>query len=228
MLQQVTNAALNAVQPYINGMQQFGTRLGSSILSQMKAGAGELKPFQVVTPSAKRSYFRIEFDPKKDLDKKRKYRPVPVMRPALPDDFITRLTAARMALDPRRPMMSLITVLETILQVEDPAGELDRIWEDIAQTDPVIVAEQIADAMERLGEPEMAARMRENEFKTKLIEDLRMRQLTGNIPAAPGGPGPETGARTATQRTGEAAQQGEGMSGEGAALLGALGETVQP
>lgn len=114
--------------------------------------------------------------------------------------------------------MSLITVLENILQVDDPAAEIDRIWEDIANTDPVIVLEQIASALERLHEPELAARVRQNEFRTKMIEELQWRQQTGQMPPAPvpgpgkggmaaggGGPEgmvPETGAQTSTQRGG--------------------------
>lgn len=231
MLQQMTNAALNSLEPYQDGMKQLGIRFGGSLLRQMQLAAGSLKAFEVVTTAPQRAFFRLEFDPKVDLDAKRKYRPVPIPKPALPDDLTVRLTAARMALDPRRPMLSLVTVLETILRIEDPAGELDRIWEDIAQTDPVIVAEQIADAMERLGEEEMAARMRENEFRMKLIEELKFRQATGGIPGLPGqgappGPGPETGSPTATRRTGEAARERGGLESEGRELMGALGETV--
>jgi hypothetical protein len=232
-LQQMTNTAVNALEPYLDGMKQFGIRFGGSVLKQMQLAAGELAPFQVVTPTPKRAYFRIEFDPKVDLDRNRRYRPVPVPKPALPDDLTVRLTAARLALDPRRPLLSLITVLETIVQIEDPAGEVNRIWEDIAQTDPVIVAEQIADALERLGEDTMAARMRETEFRQKLVEDIKFRQITGSIPGLGGqqpGPGPETGAVQANQRTSTPGTQppGGGMQGEGAAILGALGETMKP
>jgi len=231
LFQQITNSALNALEPYVDGMKQFGTRMGGSILKQMQLAAKELRPFEVSTPTAKASYFRIEFNPKTDLDSHRRYRAVPVMKPALPDDLTVRLTAARMALDPRRPMLSLVTVLEQILQQEDPEGEVDRIWEDMASMDPVLMADQLADAMERLGEPEMSARMREQEFRMKFVEDLKFRQMTGNIPGAPGGgapgPGPETGEPSAARRTGEAeARAGVGVSEEGRRVMGEMGERL--
>jgi len=224
LFQQITNSALNALEPFVSGIKQFGTRVGGSVLKQMQLAAGELEPFEVTSPT----YFRIEFNPKTDLDAGRRYRAVPVMKPALPDDLTVRLTAARMALDPRRPMLSLVTVLETILMSEDPEGEADRIWEDMANMDPVIIVDQIADAMERLGEPEMAARMREQEYRMRLIEDIKFRQMTGNMPAQPGraaGAPPEAGSPEATRRTGEGREgAGAGMSDEGLRMMGAMGE----
>ncbi len=226
LFQQVTNAALNSLAPYQNGAQQFGIRMGTSILAQLQKGSSAFEPFVIEATAPTKSFFRIEFDPKTDLDQTRHYRPIPIIKPALPDDLTARMTAARMALDPRRPMLSLMTVMETILQVDDPTAELDRIWEDLAQTDPVIVAEQMALALDKFGETEMAARMRETEFRTKFIEDLQFRQITGNLPGQGQQPGssPEDGVNpAATQRTGEPNLQVEGAQG-----LGAIGETLTP
>ena len=203
--QQVTHAALNSIEPYYSGMQQFGIRMGTSLLGQLKRAAPILAPFELQSMTPKKTYFRIEFNPLTDLDQNRHYRPVPFIKPALPDDLTVRMTAARMALDPRRPMMSLITVLEDILQVDDPAAEADRIWFDLAEQDPVLILEHMAQALERHGEMEMAARIRQNEFATKFVEDMRIRQLTGNTPGREGFqvPGPEAGPLAlSTQRTG--------------------------
>ena len=141
-----------------------------------------------------------------------------------------RVQMARLALDPRRPILSLVTVLEEILQIEDPSGEQDRMWEDLANQDPVIVLEQVAQALDRSDEPEMAERIRESRMRAKLIEDLQFRQLTGTVPGGPGGPGgpegqppgpgPETGAPQATQRESEE----RGRQQRGAELVGAMGE----
>ena len=228
LFQQIANAALNALAPYEDGMKRFGQRAATSVLAQLQAAGGAIKKFEVVAPAAKHSFFRIEFDPKNDLDKKRHYRPVPIMKPDIPDDLTVRMTAARMALDPRRPLLSLQNVLENILQVDDPSGEIDRIWEDLAQTDPIIILEQMAQALERMGEVEMSARIRENEFKAALIEDLQFRQATGNIPDLRGGgggqeqgtgalPPPEAGPNQAsTARTGVAGPaQPEGFEAAG-------------
>lgn len=225
LFQQMANAALNGLAPFNAGVKMFGQRWAQSVLAQFQEGAGALKKFELVTPTAKNTYFRIEFDPKVDLDKNRHYRPIPQNKPALPDDLSVRMQAARLALDPRRPILSLHTVLEEILQLDDPETELDKIWEDIAQTDPVIVLEQIANALDRRGEKEMAARLRENEFRAKFLEDLQFRQQSGNIPPSPGGPpqmGPESGVPGSTQTDNTTTAD----AAAGAGLVGQMGETA--
>jgi hypothetical protein len=224
LFQQITNSALNALEPYDYAIKQFGTRFGTCVLGQLQRAAPMLRPFELVTPTPKHTYFRIEFDPAADLDQTRHYRPVPILKPALPDDLTARMTAARMALDPRRPMLSLVTVLEEILKIDDPSGEVDRIFEDLAMNDPVLLPEQMAQAFERLNEPELAARMRETEFAARLVEDAKLRQLTQNIPQGPGGemamPSPDAGVSpVSTQRTGTEQSLPEG--GQGAGVMGA-------
>lgn len=229
LFQQVSNVALNALEPYHDAMELVGMLGGTSALEQMKAAGNSLKKFEVVTQTRSRSYFRIEFDPSVDLDSHRKYKPIPIFKPALPDDMAIRINAAKLALDPKRPVLSLAYVLENILQVDDAQGEIDRIWEDIANNDPVIVFEQIAAALERIGEPELAARISENEMRQKLIEDLTFRQQTGGeIPTLDRGGNqlpPEAGGGQTN-----AVQNGRGNEGGlkelGAEVLGAMGETA--
>ncbi len=224
LFQQMTSAALNALEPYMSGLKQFGQRMGTSLLNQMQLAARELRPFSVSVPFKQNTFFDIEFDPVADLESGRKYRARPVFRPALPDDMHIRIQMARLALDPRRPILSLTTVLETILQKEDPQGEMDLIWEDLANQDPVLVLEQIALALERFGEEEMAARMRESGMRARLMEDIQFRQVTGTMPGGGGGlnMGPEAGQPESTQRRGEAEQAGERQ--RGMELVGQAGE----
>lgn len=191
LFQQMASAALNALEPFQDGMEEFGQRLGTSILAQLQMASSTIKPFELITPrsagsSKRQSFWVVEFDPKKDLNKKRRLRPRPVFRPALPDDLAVRINAARLALDPRRPILSLTTVLEHILQIEDVADEIDRIWEDIANTDPIIVFEQIATALERMGETDLASRIKEKEFRQSFVEELAFRQQSGGAIPAPG------------------------------------------
>lgn len=226
LFQQVSNAALNSLEPYHDAMERFGTLLGSHVIEQVKAAAPSLKPFEVVAQTRSRSYFRMEFDPKNDLAD-RKYKPVPVFKPALPDDLAIRINAARLALDPRRPILSLKYVLENIIQVDDAQGEIDGMWEDLANSDPLIVLEQIGDALERMGEFDLAERIRENQFKQKFVEDAQWKQMTGGIPGLEAGGGenlpPEAGGGSFnTARTG---QGDEGALAQvGASILGAMGE----
>lgn len=221
LFQQMANAALNALEPFQDGMEEFGQRIGTSILAQLQEAAGVLKPFEVASPSSpsatkRQSYFVMEFDPKELAKRKRQLRARPVFKPALPDDLAIRINAARAALDPRRPILSLSTVLEHILQVEDPTDEIDRIWEDIATNDPIIVLEQISAALERLGEQDLAKRIQEKQFRAAFTEELAFRQTTGGAMPQPGqmeNLPPEAGANSfATARTGESANAGMGQA----------------
>lgn len=227
LFQQVSNAALNSLEPFVDGLEKFGTAVGRTIISQMQAASADLKPFMISSVGRSKSYFTLQFDPKTDLDATRKYRPVPVFKPALPDDMAVRINAARFALDPRRPILSLKYVLENILQVDDTQGEIDAMWEDLANMDPVIALEQVATAMERLGETEMAERMRGNEFKAKFVEDMQWKQMqasagVGAGSEAQGSMPPEAGGGNNTQQTG---QGDEGaLAAAGAGILGAMGE----
>jgi hypothetical protein len=230
--QQVANAALNALEPYSDGMETFGTRAGTSILAQLQAGAGTFKKFEVTAPmrgslARRQTFFAIEFDCRTDLDGKRRYRPRPVFKPSLPDDLSLRIQAARFALDPRRPVLSLVTVLENILQIDDPAEELERIWEDIANNDPVIVLEHVAQALEKRGEAEMAARIRTNEFRAAYTQEMQFRQATGQTMAVPTGGTtmpPEAGGAAATQHPGTG--QGQAPTGPEMGMMGQMGERV--
>lgn len=229
LFQQLTNAALNGLEPFQSGTTQFGIRCAGSIISQMQRLGGDLQKFSVSVPMRPNTYFRVEedFDPATDLSTGRKYRARPIFRPALPDDMAIRIQTAKLAIDPARPVLSLVTVLEKILQVEDPSAELDRMWEDVANRDPVIVLEQIAQALIRQDEQELAERIREAQFRTRFLEDMQFRQVSGQGQNQMAGAGqqspqlpPESGAPQSTQRTGEpGAAEMEAMASEGANIL---------
>ncbi len=230
LFQQMTNAALNALEPFHDGMETFGKRMGTSLLNQFQLAATVLKPFTVTVPFKQHSHFDIEFDPQADLVSGRKYKAVPVFKPALPDDMSIRIQMARLALDPRRPVLSLVSVLENILQWDDPDGEQDRMWEDLANMDPWIALEQIAQAMEKIDEPEMAERIRESQFRQKFVEDMQFRQVSGTMPQPEGGGmrlGPESGVAGSTARNEgapESQDEAAAMAAEGMQLVGAMGE----
>ncbi len=227
--QQLLNAALNGIEPFQAGMQQFGSLGGSSLTAQMQRIGSGLDKFTVSVPLRPNAYFRVDedFDPATDLETGRKYRVRPVFKPALPDDMAIRINTARIAIDPARPVLSLLSVLEKIIQVEDPQAEMDRMWEDAAERDPVIVLEQIANALDRIegeGNP-LSARIREAQFRTRFVEDLQFRQISGGGQGGGGQPELQPGSSGAPQSTQSQADQGTGepSAEEGAALLSQIG-----
>ena len=231
--QQLLNAALNGIEPYQDGMRRFGTAAGTSLIAQMQRIGSGLEKFTISVPLRPNTYFRVDedFDPSADLETGRKYRVRPVFKPALPDDMAIRINTARIAIDPARPVLSLLTVLEKIVQVEDPQAEMDRIWNDVAERDPVIVLEQIANALDRVegeGNP-LSARIREAQFRTRFAEDFQFRQIQAAAGAQGGGEGtPElqpgsSGAPQSTQSQVDLTG-GDPSAAEGAATLVGLGQ----
>lgn len=224
MLQQTIHSALNALEPFQSGMGTFGSQVGSHILEQLKAE--DFGTLSLVVRSS-RAYFNIEFDPKTDLGK-RKYRPFPVFTPSLPEDMMMKAQVARILLDPRRPVASLVTVIDRVFQWEDPEGEESRIFADIANLDPVIVLERVAQALEEEGLPEVAERIRTEQFRAMFTKDLQFRQMAAaaGVEGALPGPGPETGAVTATG--GLTGRSGQGQAAEQGGGMGATGERETP
>jgi hypothetical protein len=159
---------------------------------------------------------------------KRKYRPFPVFSPSLPEDMMMKAQVARILLDPRRPVASLATVIDRVFQWEDPEGEENRIFADIANLDPVIVLERIAQALEEEGLPEVAERIRTQEFRATWQRDMQFRQMqaAAGVEGALPGPGPETGATTATG--GLTGRPGQGQAAEQGGGIGATGERQAP
>ncbi len=219
--QQVVHAALNALEPFSSGMVNFGSQVGGHILEQLKVA--KTGPLDLVART-NRSYFRVEFDPKVDLQKRR-YKPKPVFKPALPEDFLMKAQVARILLDPRRPIASVTTVLDRVLQWEDPEGEIQRMMADIANLDPVILLERVADMLEKEGEPELAARIRQEEFRSAWVKDYQFKQMQAQSEAT-AGPPPETGATTATG--GLTGREGQGQPERTSGGIGVTGERAAP
>jgi hypothetical protein len=218
MLQQILHAALNALEPFSSGLKSFGQLAGSHILAQLQASK-DLPRLDLVSRSG-RSYFRIDFDPASLGD--RKYKPIPIFKISLPQDLQMKAQVARILLDPRRPIMSLVTVLDQVLEYDDPEGEIKRMFADIANLDPIIVLERVATALEEEGEVEIANRIRQTEFQQAFVKEAQFRAISAQI----AGPSAETGATTATGGN-EQVREGQGQAGE-PNPLGASGERNTP
>lgn len=70
---------------------------------------------------------------------------------ALPDDMAGRLGMARQAQDPAAMLMDIWTVLDEILEVEDPDLIIDRMWEQKAWQFPPIAMQMLKQGLTRLG-----------------------------------------------------------------------------
>lgn len=222
LFQQIINAARHGLEPFANGLTNFGVQMGSHVLAQFQV-AKNIKPLSLIVRS-KRSYFRLEFDPAKDLQE-RKYRPYPVFKPALPEDLMTKAQTAQLLLNPAAPIMSLVTVLDEVFMVEDPEGEVERMLVDMANREPAIVLERMAQAFEKEDHPEFAAQLRSKEFVAAMTNEMQAKQIltVAQQPAqAPPGPMAQTGASSATG--GGQIVPGKGQPSEGPSPTGVIGQ----
>lgn len=182
--------ALNAIEPFLFGQKTWASRVGQLIIDQLVMGKSTFnKPMNLRyakdTGAGQRTFFRIEFDPNelRNLkDKSGKSMRVVVgaeIEPALPTDMLERAQIANLLTNNRRPLLSRSTVQERILRIQDPARENERIWDDVASTDPVVVMMEIADALERQGKMNIAQLFRQRENSAMLMEMLRNMQVQG-------------------------------------------------
>lgn len=194
MFGQIRNIALNNLSPYENGMADFGTAFAKSMQGQLR----DVSPpvLELVHRSRGNTFVRIEFDPA--ILKERIYKAVPRFEPAVPDDLPLKAQTARLLLDPRRPVMSVLDVLERVFHHPDSAGVEKRIWRDVANTDPIIVLMQVAQALREDGQEELAERIEKQEFQMKFAEEMKWRQFM----AASGMPGQLPGGAETTSGAG--------------------------
>ena len=113
--------------------------------------------------------------------------------------------------------MSVVTVLEKVLQIDDPEGEMNRMFADKANLDPVIVLMRIAQALRDEGEEELAARIEEQQFQVAFAQDMQRRQMMGGADGGMGGGQGGDQAAMMGARTGNPAATGAitGRPGQG-------------
>lgn len=218
LFQQIGNTALLALNPYKNGLMNFGTMFSQSMLHQLR----DVNPgvLDLVHRSRADTFISISFDPMELED--RNYKVVPRFEPAVPDDMAIKAQTARLLLDPRNPVMSLEDVLQRIFRHPDAAGVQRRIWADVANREPMIVLMNIVQSLRAEGQDELADVMEQRLFQQSFIQDLQNRQLMammgmqGQLPggeatSAGAGLGPEGGGTGAPG----AAQEGMPPEGQG-------------
>lgn len=182
---QMESTALNSLGAFRDGLEQWGRATAELIRDQFKSGKGKgMSPFASTIRNSRDKFISVAVKPS-DLAKLPDYTVDVELKPGLPDDMLTRVNIARQLLDPRRPIASLRTVFDLVLGWDDPDGELDRIFEDMAMTDPIIVLERVAQALERHGLPEIAVEIRDKEFKQKFIQEAQFNMIQQQLGGAP-------------------------------------------
>lgn len=165
---QLRNAALNALDPYIESHKVWGSELAQKMLSQLRQARGIKWRTTGVTSTDLRQ-FHVEVS----SDMVKKDWPVQMKSiPALPDDMALRVDIAKRMLDPNMPLASYQTVLDRVLEFGDAQKERDLIFEDMADRDPVIVFLRIQNRLRARGLDELADMFGEKSFATAFVEQM--------------------------------------------------------
>jgi hypothetical protein len=204
LFNQAQEAMSTALHPFKSGVERAGERVARLGTRQFRLGGFKSINLTGVRPGSRRIF---SMDVSSDEFEK-DYKISAELQLAIPEDLLSRVQIAKLLADPRKPLASLQTIFDKVLGWDDPDGEKERIFEDVADTDPVIVLERTARALDKRGLPELAASIREKEFVMAAVQAMQKAQAEGQLqqllgggaqgggPPPPGGAGPESGGST--------------------------------
>ena len=198
LFNQVQQGLANALQPYKAGVERADERIARLGTRQFRLGGFSGVDLFGRRPSSRRIFhFRAS-----SADFDRDYPIRAELQLAVPEDLLAKVQIARILADPRKPLASLQTIFDKVLGWDDPDGEKAKIFEDVADTDPVIVLERTAQALERRNLPELAASIREKEFVMAAVQAIQKAQVEGQLSQL-FGPGSEGAAMANAQAGGQ-------------------------
>jgi len=231
--------ALTSLEPFLDAQKEWAGGTGQLILDQIALG-GLSKTIKLTysseTSTGGRKYSRVEFDPNV-LKKLGRLIVTGEIEPALPTDMMERAQIANLLTNSRRPLLSRTTAQERILKIPDPAGENDRIWEDVAETDPTVIMMRLAAAARARGDEELAKMFEDKHQFAMAMEMAQQMMMMAQIQGMGqmgnrGGMGAGRGSNQATDGSGSGAAnpapqvQSPEMRGEGREQGGADGGAV--
>ena len=182
---QLENAAMNAVGPWLQSYEFWATEIAQSVLNQLHQGAG--KEWTVWGEGSNRRLFKVKFGPEAVeeviyIEMKAK--------PALPEDLAVRVNIAAMLANPARPLASIQTIFDRVLEWDDAQREKELLFDDIADLDPIVVMLRLTTRMVERGLPEIAQIFGDKAFVMAFAQQMMqarlMAQLSGQPPTGAG------------------------------------------
>jgi len=182
---QLENAAMNAVGPWLSAYEFWATEMAQSVLNQLHQNAG--REFQVWAEGSNRRLFKVAFGP--DAVQEVIYIEMKA-KPALPEDLAVRVNIAAQLANPARPLASIQTIFDKVLEWEDAQREKELLFDDIADLDPIVVMLRLTNRMVERGLPEIAKIFGDKAFVMAFAQQMMqarlMAQMSGQAPQGPG------------------------------------------
>ena len=164
-IQQLLNAAFHRLGPHKTALERLIGRIDRIWVEGFRAIGKSI----TISGRDRHTYFREEFT--KD-DAPESFDCMVDLRLSLPSDLLSRLSAGRTAIQ-QGPLLDRDTVLDEILQVDDPALVKRRIDEDTADSHPLIVQLKFMKELLEYGQ-ELARR---GESQLAAIVDSMVKQM---------------------------------------------------
>jgi len=169
---QMENAALNSLGPWVQAYEFWASENAQSIMNQLHQGSG--KQFTVWAEGSDRRLFKMEFGP--DMVEEVVLVEMKA-KPALPDDLAVRVNIAAQLANPARPLASIQTIFDRVLEWPDAQKEKDLLFDDIADLDPIVVMLRLQNRMIARGLPEVAELFGDKAFMMAFVQQAMQARM---------------------------------------------------
>lgn len=176
---QIINVALNALGSFSDALDDWQERVVQSALRQIQ-DYDEPVTVSGASPDQRKTFFTVTFEPG---EIQRKYVIRVERTPSLPDDMVLRAQLAAQLTNPARPLMSLQTVLDVILKVDDVKGELDKMFEDLAMLHPAVVAKRLEKVLVDRGQFDLLPYVQDEATIQAIIQQIQKATAQGQLAA---------------------------------------------
>ena len=102
-------------------------------------------------------------------------------KPALPDDLAVRVNIAAQLANPARPLASIQTIFDQVLEWDDAAREKKLLFDDIADLDPLVVMLRLQSRMIARGMPEVAKIFGDKAFMMAFAQQVMQARLMAQL-----------------------------------------------
>jgi len=181
---QMENAALNSLGPWIEAYEFWATEIAQSLMNQLYHKSG--KEFTVIAEGSGRRLMKLNFGP--DIIQEVVYVEMKA-KPALPDDLAVRVNIAAQLANPARPLASIQTIFDQVLEWEDAEREKKLLFDDIADLDPIVVMLRLQSRMTARGMPEIAKIFGDKAFMMAFAQQVMQARLMAQLAGEGGAPG---------------------------------------
>lgn len=193
-INQLQGSIITVVSPFLQSMGRGYTLLSDALMNQFVSGGFD--PIEVMGRTSTGEVFGYPTKEKiKASDLKADWRPEIELVPTLPKDDAQRYQLANLARMGEPPLLSMDTIRDEILNIQDPDLERDKIDEEWGSVIPLVRLQKTFQAYIARGRPDLAALVYAEmqklmaQMEAQLPKPTQAKQSTGLETASMASPG---------------------------------------